>query len=279
MGRLSKPLEKGRRTKVAIAGLGTVGRAVASRMEELEDDYVLTAVAARRTARARAFLAEHSADDVEVKPLADLVTHADLVIECLPPELFVEIAVPVLEAGKSLVALSAGALLNSWHIVDLARETGGSILVPTGALLGLDGVQAAAQGTVSSVRMITRKPIEGLRGAPYLLARGIDIDGLRRPRRVFHGTAREAVDGFPANLNVAVALALAGVGPDRTEIEIWADPQLKQNTHNIQVRSDSADLDFSIQNIPSENPKTGRLTALSVLALLHKLASPLRVGT
>jgi aspartate dehydrogenase len=96
---------------------------------------------------------------------------------------------------------------------------------------------------------------------------------------IFEGTAREGARGFPANVNVAAALSLAGFGPDRTRLEIWADPDLDRNTHSIEVDADSARFSMSIANVPSENPKTGRITALSVIALLRKLNAPLRVGT
>ena len=96
---------------------------------------------------------------------------------------------------------------------------------------------------------------------------------------MFSGSAREAARGFPANLNVAVALALAGIGPDRTEVEVWADPTVTRNTHTIVVRSDVADLTMTIENVPSENPRTGRITALSVIRLLRKRGARLRVGS
>ena len=107
----------------------------------------------------------------------------------------------------------------------------------------------------------------------------IDIEQIKEPLRIFDGTAREAAKGFPANLNVAVALSLAGIGPDRTRLEIWADPALTRNVHRVEVESDSARFSMSIENIPSENPKTGRITALSVIAFLRKQRAPLRVGT
>jgi aspartate dehydrogenase len=127
--------------------------------------------------------------------------------------------------------------------------------------------------------MTTRKPPQGLAGAPYLVAHGISVEGLSAPKRVFSGTAREAAAGFPANVNVAAALSLAGIGPDRTVIEIWADPGVSRNCHSIEVDSDSARFTLAIENVPSENPRTGRITALSVLAALRKLHAPLRVGT
>jgi aspartate dehydrogenase len=140
-------------------------------------------------------------------------------------------------------------------------------------------MSAAAEGTIHSVRMVTRKPVAGLLGAPFLREHNIDITGLTQPLKLFSGSAREAARGFPANLNVAVALSLAGIGPDRTELEIWADPTVTRNTHHIEVDADSARFSMTIENVPSENPRTGRITALSVIALLRKLSAPLRIGT
>jgi aspartate dehydrogenase len=103
---------------------------------------------------------------------------------------------------------------------------------------------------------------------------------LTEPRRVFSGTAREAARGFPANVNVAAALALAGIGPDRTTVEIWADPTITRNIHRIEVEAAAACLSMQVENVPSDdNPRTGRLTALSVIAALKKLSSPLAIGT
>ena len=105
------------------------------------------------------------------------------------------------------------------------------------------------------------------------------MEGLTEPLKVFTGNAKEAAKGFPANLNVVVALALAGIGPDRTMLEIWADPTVVRNTHTITVDSDSARFTMTMENIPSENPKTGRIVAQSVTALLRKMTSSFVVGT
>jgi len=208
-----------------------------------------------------------------------LSDHADIVVECAPAELLADIATPFLIAGKCVIVLSVGALLQRPELVDLARAHGGRLLVPTGALLGLDAVAAAAVGEVSLVRLVSRKPVAALQGAPWLIKNGIDISAISEATRVFAGSAREAAAGFPANINVAAALALAGVGPDRTQVEIWADPALTRNVHQIIVESDAAHLDMRIENIPSANPKTGRITAQSVIALLRKHGSALCVGT
>ena len=264
---------------VAIGGFGAIGRVVARRLDQGIDDLTLTAVAARDTARAAAAMAGF-ARRVPVVPLGELCEHADVVVECAPAAVLRELTEPALRNGRTVMVLSCGALLDNFDLVELARRHGGRILVPTGALLGLDAVTAAAEGGISSVRMITRKPPGGLMGAPYLEANNIGIAGLAEPKRVFSGTAREAARGFPANVNVAAALSLAGIGPDRTTVEIWADPTVTRNIHRIEVEADAARLSMQIENVPSvENPRTGRLTALSVIAALKKLSSPLAIGT
>ena len=264
--------------RVAIAGLGAIGRVLARRLADGVPGLTLACAAARDRAKAQAWL---DAQKIAA-PLVDLDAlpeHADIAVECAPAAVIEDICRPMLAAGKRVMVLSAGALLPRPHLIELAKQNGGQIIVPTGALLGLDAVAAAAEGTIHSVRMITRKPPDGLAGAPYLVANKISVEGLNTAKCVFAGNAREAAAGFPENVNVVAALSLAGIGPDRTTIEIWADPAVSRNCHNIEVDADSARFSFAIENIPSENPKTGRITALSALAALRKLTAPLRVGT
>jgi aspartate dehydrogenase len=272
-------MTRGQKIRVAIGGFGAIGKTVARRLDQGIDGLTLTAVSARDVARAKAAMAGF-ARAVPVVSLARLGEYADLVVECAPAALLRELAEPALEHGCTVIVLSCGALLDNFDLVDLARQHGGRILVPTGALLGLDAVIAATEGGISSVRMVTRKPPGGLTGAPYLLANGIDVTELTEPKLVFAGCAREAARGFPANVNVAAALGLAGIGPDRTMVEIWADPTVTRNTHRIEVEAEAARLSMQVENVPSEdNPRTGRLTALSVIAALKKLSSPLAIGT
>jgi aspartate dehydrogenase len=264
--------------RVAVVGLGPIGRKVVEALDKGIDGLVLAAVSVQDPAKHRDFLAGLSKPPA-ILPIDGLADIADLVIECAPAKLVRSIVAPFVSRGKTAVVLSAGALLENEDLIALAKQNGGQIVVPTGALIGLDAMTAAAEGNILSVRMVTRKPVKGLVGAPYLVANKIDIEGITEPLRVFEGTAREAAKGFPANLNVAVALSLAGLGPDRTRLEIWADPALTRNVHRMEVDSDSARFSMSIENIPSENPKTGRITALSVIAYLRKQRSALRVGT
>lgn len=264
--------------RVAIAGLGAIGLKISEALDRGIPGCTLSAVSAKDRGKAAARLA-HLAKPPPVVPIGELEPLADIVIECAPASLLPAIAEPFLRQGKSVLVLSVGAVLVNEHLVGLAREHGGQIVVPTGALLGLDAVAAAAEGNIHSVRMVTRKPVRGLAGAPYLAEHNIRIEDITQPLRIFDGTAREAAVGFPANLNVAVALSLAGIGPDKTTLEIWADPSLERNVHRIEVEADSASFSMQIENVPSENPRTGRITALSVISYLRKLGAPLRVGS
>jgi aspartate dehydrogenase len=273
-------LEKGLRPdlRVAVAGLGPIGSKVVEALDGGIDGLVLTAVSVQDPEKHRSRLAGLTRTPA-ILPIEALVDVADIVIECAPSKLVRSIVAPFVSNGKIAVVLSAGALLDHEDLIEIAKQNGGQIVVPTGALIGLDAVTAAAVGTIHSVRMVTRKPVRGLAGAPYIVENNIDIEQITEPLKIFDGTAREAAKGFPANVNVAVALSLAGIGSDRTKIEIWADPALTRNTHRIDVESDSARFSMSIENIPSENPKTGLITALSVIACLRKLRASLRVGT
>ncbi|HWZ38203.1 MAG TPA: aspartate dehydrogenase [Bradyrhizobium sp.] len=266
------------KSKVAIVGLGAIGTEVAKALDAGIDGLELAAVSAANIEKHRPWL-DKLAKMPATLPIEGLADAADIVIECAPSKLVRSIVAPVVSRGKTAIVLSVGALLENEDLIALAKAHGGQIVVPTGALIGLDAMTAAAVGTIHSVRMVTRKPVAGLLGAPHLVEHKIDIEGITEPLKIFEGSAREAAKGFPANLNVAVALSLAGIGADRTRVEIWADPTVTRNTHHIEVDSDSARFSMGIENIPSENPKTGRITALSVIACLRKLRAPLRIGT
>ena len=265
--------------KVGLAGLGAVGLEVARRLETGIPGLVLTAVSVRNPDKARRNLPQVG-EAIALLAAEALGEACDVVVECLPPAMFRTVAEPAIELGRIFMPLSVGQLLENWDLVARAKETGARILVPTGALIGLDAVRAAAEGTIRSVTMITRKPPNGLDGAPYLVARGISLKGLNAARKVFDGSAREGARGFPENVNVAAALSLAGIGPDKTRLEIWADPALDRNTHRIEVDADTARFSMAIENVPSAaNPKTGRIVALSTVAALRGLVSELKVGT
>ncbi|MFN3658844.1 MAG: aspartate dehydrogenase [Pseudolabrys sp.] len=264
--------------RIGLAGLGAVGLEVAKRLIAGVPGLRLAAVAVRDAEKARRALPQIG-DTIPVRPLAALADDCDVVVECLPPALFREVAVSTIDKGRIFMPLSVAQLLEHPDLIARAKEKGARILVPTGALLGLDAVRAAAEGTIHSVTMVTRKPPAGLEGALYLRERNITLAGLTEPKKVFAGTAREGARGFPTNVNVAAALSLAGVGPDKTRLEIWADPTVTRNTHTIAVDADTMRFTMTIENVPSENPRTGKSVAPSTVAALRALVSELKVGS
>ncbi len=265
--------------RIGIAGLGAVGLDVARRLiDGVIPGMSLTAVAVRDADKARRLLPQIG-DLVALRTLETLADDCDVIVECLPPALFRDIAIPAIDKGRIFMPLSAGQLLHHGDLIERAKATGARIIVPTGALLGFDAVRGAAEGTIHSVDMVTRKPPAGLEGAPHLVANNISVKGLTEPLKVFDGSARDGAKGFPANVNVAAALSLAGIGPDRTRLQIWADPTVTRNTHSITVDADTVRFTMTIENVPSDNPRTGKSVAPSTIAALRGLVSELKIGS
>jgi aspartate dehydrogenase len=199
----------------------------------------------------------------------------DLVVELAGQDAVRQHGEAVLAAGRSLMVISIGALADDdlfQRLQAAAEKSGARLYLPSGAIGALDAIGAAAVGGLDEVTLTTRKP-------PDALQTGTDRDASladAREERVllFEGAARDAVRLFPANVNVAAALSLAGVGFDRTRVQVYADPTVTRNTHEVLARGWFGELRFTIMNVPTENPKTGRITALSVLKAIRNLQSP-----
>lgn len=272
MGKIAK--------KIGIAGCGTIGRKIAAELDAgMLPGVVLGGITSGNLERAKEF-ASTLVRNAPVVGLERLVEIVDLVVEAAPASAMESIAMATLAAGKDLMALSGGALLERDDLFSLAEENGATIYVPSGAIAGLDGVAGACVGRIDSLTMITRKPPQGLRGAPGIEISGVDLDAISEPTVVYEGSALQACRLFPANVNVSAALSMAGLGHLRTRICIYADPTVDKNTHNIIVEGEFGRLGILIENMPSEtNPKTGKLSAMSALATLRKITSTVQVGT
>lgn len=264
--------------KVGIGGLGVIGSAVAAALNRGIPGLALSAVSGRDRAKVTAAIAGLEPLPVVV-PLSELAGLADVVLESATAAAYDEVARPAVEAGRILVTLSSGALLDRPELIERAQETGARIIVPSGGIVGLDALKAAAEDEIHSVELITRKPPRSLAGAPYLVARGIELSGLSKPTKIFEGTAAEAARAFPANANVAASVSFAGIGPARTRVEIWADPDIDQNRQELHVRSKAAEFTVQLASHPMPgNPRTGSLTLKSTIATLRSLTASLIVG-
>jgi len=212
--------------------------------------------------------------------LAEAVAAADLVIEAAGMAAVSPVASAVLVGRKDLLVMSVGALLESPEWFDRFGKLNCRLHFPSGAVSGLDALKAAAAGKLKRVLLTTRKPPAGLAGAPFFKRRKIDPAAIKEPTVIFSGNARAAVRLFPANVNVAAAVALTGLGPEKTRVRIVADPAASRNSHTLEAEGDFGRLTAVTENVPSpHNPKTSRLAALSALALLRSLAAGSRQGT
>lgn len=264
--------------RIGVVGLGAIGRAVCRALDAGVPGLLLAAATAQNRDRARAFL-DALRTPVPFRDLEGVIAASDVVVEASTPQHLETIAPAALGAGRDLVVLSCGGLLGRKDWVALAERQRCRILVPSGAIAGLDGVKGAAIGAVASVTMETRKPPRGLAGAPWVVQQKIDLDALTEETLIFEGPATEACRAFPANVNVLAALSLAGIGPEHTRTRIYAVPGLARNQHRIRVEGEFGALRIEVENVPSENPRTGKLSYLSTIALLRDLTVPLRVGT
>ncbi len=271
--------------KVAIAGFGAIGKVLARRltdgsMPDISERFELTLIGARDARKTAAEVEAVLGRAVPVVTSIELAGKADILLECVPTAAFRSVVEPALAAGMTVITVSGAALLDNMDLREVAAKGGGQMILATGAIAGLDALRAASLGTIHSVKMVTRKPPKSLATAKQVVEDGRDLYKLTAPELLFKGTAREGARRFPANVNVAAAIALASAGPDRTELEIWTDPSVERNTHRVIVEADTARIEVAIANVPSEeNPGTGKITALSMLAALERLGSPLVFGT
>lgn len=263
---------------VGIVGLGAIGRQLCRALDEGIPGLRLAGATARDRAKATDFL-KSLGSPAPFLSLDELIAASGLVVEASTQQHLQEIAPKTLGAGRDLVVLSCGGLLGRQDWVDLAAANRCRIIVPSAAIAGLDGVKGARVGAISSVTMESRKPPRGLAGAPWIEQQKIDLGAITAETLIFEGPATEACRAFPANVNVVAALSLAGIGPEKTRIKIFASPEFPLNRHRIVVQGEFGRLTVEIENVPSENPRTGKLSYLSTIALLRELGAPLRVGT
>ena len=262
---------------VGIVGFGSIGTEVAKALLEGVENFYLYGISSRSKINAEERISKLK-KSIEIFDLETLINNCQIIIDCAPKEAFRDIATLCINEGKTLITVSGSGILDNFDLIETPKKNNSQIILATGAILGLDALRAAAESTIHSVKMTTRKPPNALSKAPYVIKNNIELDQLSEAKLIFEGSATEGAKAFPANVNVAAAVGLAGA--NKTQLEIWADPNLERNTHKVEVKSDSAEFEMSIQNVQTpENPGTGRITGLSVIACLRGLKSSLKVGS
>jgi aspartate dehydrogenase len=267
------------RLRVGLVGCGAIGRVVAKAVEKEDFPAELAGLNSRTKESAEKLCAE-LVSSPPILDLPGLLAEANLIVEAVSPESARSVIEETLRAGRDIMVLTVGALILNPALIGLAQEKGRVIHVPSGAIVGLDGVKSAAVGKLTRAVITCTKSSKSFQGDPEVVRQGIDLDSLETPRVLFEGPAREAIVKFPANVNISCALSLAGIGADQTLTRVVVDPNADRTVNEIEAEGEFGRLYTRTENVLSpENAKTSHLVSLSVLATLRGLADPVRIGT
>lgn len=268
--------------KIGVIGCGAIGAEICKAIDARKINAELVAVFDRNTEQCGK-LVELLTTKPDITTPDELISRADIVVECASAAAVREFGLAVLKKGKGLMVMSVGALTDPGFLESL-RETasanGCRIYVPSGAITGLDGLKSASVIHIDTVTLSTTKNPKGLEGAPYITENNIDLAAIREKTLLFEGSAKEAIKAFPANVNVATSLSLAGIGVEKTQVKVFADPAASRNIHEIEVEGEFGKFTCRIENVPCPgNPRTSFLAALSAIATLKRITEPLQIGT
>ncbi len=260
----------GQKMKVGILGCGYIGKTLAEAIDKGIVNCDLTSVFDKDIEKA-ADLAHNLEKKPEVvRDIYGLIERTDLVIEAASQDAVREFGIRILRSGRDLMIMSVGALSDDnffTMIKEVAERKKQRVYIPSGAILGLDGLNSAKIANLDSVTIITRKNPESL---------GVSVN---KETILYDGAVRNGIRKFPRNVNVAATLSLAGIGFEKTRLRIIADPKVKRNQHEIHVIGDFGEFSVSVNNNPSpENPRTSYLAALSAIATLKNITEPIRIG-
>lgn len=253
--------------KVGIVGCGAIGSEVAKAASMMEgvDAVHLFDIDPDATAHLKGLPRAKVARSAKA-----LVEACDLVVEAANKGVVQGPVRDALALGKKVMLMTIGALADDAlrdELVALAKKTGGKIYLPSGAVMGVDGVKAAAEADLKSVTLVTTKPPAGL------------DKKTDRWTMLYSGSAREAVAKFPKNVNVAATLSLAGLGFDQTHVQVAIDPMATRNSHKVIIEGNFGRARIEVENLPSPaNPATSYLASLSAIALLRRIVSPIEIG-
>ena len=268
--------------RIGIIGGGIIARLVLEHRAELGEVEVAGILGRNEASRGRP-LAEAFGVPFVTELDALIALAPDAVVEAASHDAVRQYAPPLLAAGIPVIVLSGGALADDalrGRLERLADDRRALLYVPSGGIGGLDALKAACAAGVDEVEIAVTKPPAAWKGIGYVERLGVDLGRLAGATTLFDGAAREGVPLFPANVNIAAVLALAGIGFDRTRLKVVADPALKFNTHSITVRGKTGTISIKFESVPSpDNPKTALLACYSALAAIKAFGASVRYGT
>lgn len=263
---------------IAIVGFGAIGQALAQQLGTDSRLVVTQIVVSAAPSDAQRSAAAHLAPQASVLVALDVAPgqRPDLVVECAGHAAVDAHVVPALQAGIPCVMASVGALHDQALLQRLASAASAGrtrVQLVSGAIGAIDALTAAQLGGLDEVTYVGRKPPLGWVGTPA--EQVCDLAHLTHAQVIFRGSARQAAQGFPKNANVAATVSLAGLGLDRTQVELIADPGVTRNVHTVVARGAFGRMELTLENFPlASNPKTSALTVYSLARAVRNSADP-----
>ena len=269
-----------KKIKIGIIGCGTIGTELAKFVQtECSDKAELSYLCDHHSEKA-AKVKKVLKSPAKVAELNELISQSDLIVEAASAGVVSNVVRKAMYFHKRILVMSAGGLLEIRDWAQLLQRYFGKIVIPSGAIAGLDALKAARQGKIREVKLVTRKPPKGLEEAPFFQTHPFPKLTEKSEVCVFKGPAEKAVKSFPQNINVAAVLSLYGIGPSKTNVEIWTPKTYRFNQHEVTIEGDFGNIRTITQNLPSpHNPKTSALAIHSAIASLEKIFSPIKIGT
>lgn len=270
-----------KRLKIGIIGCGAIGKTIALYCaKHMRADVAVSALFDIDQTKAKSLREKLSGRPRIAKSIEALVRSCDLVLESASVAASASALRQAVALGKDIMIMSSGGIVNRQDLLNQARKKGCRVFIPSGAVIGLDGLKAASLEDITDVTLTTRKPAEGLKDAPYVVKNRIDLDSLKGETLIFEGSAAEAIKAFPKNINVSATLSMAALGPRKTRVRIISSPAYTKNIHEIEVRGGFGNFFARTENVPTpDNPKTSYMAVLSAIATLRGVVDSVRIGT
>jgi len=277
------PLRPQGRTKirVGILGCGAIGSRIAKSIKtHCDEQAVVSALFDINPAKALSLQKQIPKKNIVKKSYHDLLAHCDMVVEAVNAPDTHRLVRQALLAKKDVLIMSVGKFIEGGSILKLAQKQGVRVLIPSGAIAGVDAIKAAALQRIDRISLTTRKPIYGFTDNAYVQERRINLSTIKKETILFEGNVREAVKCFPQNINVAATVALASGAKDKLRIRIATSPEFKVNSHEIEVIGAFGRLVTKTENVVCpDNPKTSFLAVLSAVCALKQYFQGVKIGT
>lgn len=270
--------------RIGLLGCGAIGTQIALAINSGQVQAELTHVYDYDKSKAESLVARLDKKPAIVEnPHLLSSNNVDLVVEAASQDAIKNHALSIIQNRKDLMIMSVGALLDESVfdiLFDACHEFKKRIYLPSGAIAGLDAIKSV-KSELESVTLVTTKNPKALAGAKFFEAKNMDVHSIKEKTTIFEGAAKEAVTLFPANINVAALLSLAGLGSEKTLVKIVADPNTNKNTHQIEASGTFGKISIQVENVPDNtNPKTSRLAILSAIECLRTICSDdIKIGT